>query len=104
MQAKRLLQAAGGEPFPVGDLTLTQTCSIGWAPFPWLEERSRTGTPEEVLGFADEALYEAKRAGRNCAVGYVAVGGGGRPSEGETFEQSPGNVIRVIRTAGPRTG
>lgn len=103
VQARRLLEAVGGAPFSLGDLSLVQTCSIGWAPFPWLEERPRDATIEEVLGFADRALYEAKRSGRNVAVGYVAGGDVGRDSGGESFEERPGHVVEVIRTEGPRT-
>lgn len=104
VQARRLLEAVGGSPYSLGELSLVQTCSIGWAPFPWLEERPREATIEEVLGFADRALYEAKRSGRNGAVGFVAGGGAGRTGAGETFEEQPGRVVEVVRTEGPRTG
>lgn len=104
VQARRLLDAVGGTPYSLGDVSLVQTCSIGWAPFPWVEERPRDATIEEVLGFADRALYEAKRSGRNCTVGYVPAGGAGRDAEGESFEERPGLVVDVVRTEGPRTG
>ncbi|HPA51077.1 MAG TPA: two-component regulator propeller domain-containing protein [Thermoanaerobaculia bacterium] len=104
VQARRLLEAVGGSPYSLGDLSLVQTCSIGWAPFPWLEERPRDATIEEVLGFADRALYEAKRSGRNGAVGYVAGGDVGQKGSGESFEEQPGRVVEVVRTEGPRTG
>ncbi len=104
VQARRLLEAVGGAPFSLGDLSLVQTCSIGWAPFPWLEERPRDATIEEVLGFADRALYEAKRSGRDCAVGWIAGGGAGRVGEGESFEERPGHVVEVVRTGRLRTG
>ncbi len=104
VQARRLLEAVGGAPFSLGDLSLVQTCSIGWAPFPWLEERPRDATIEEVLGLADRALYEAKRSGRDCAVGWVAGGGAGRVGDGESFEERPGHVVEVVRTARVRTG
>lgn len=104
VQARRLLEAVGGAPFSLGDLSLVQTCSIGWAPFPWLEERPRDATIEEVLGFADRALYEAKRSGRDCAVGWIAGGGAGRAGEGESFEERPGHVVEVVRTGRLRAG
>ncbi|MHB8797731.1 MAG: ligand-binding sensor domain-containing diguanylate cyclase [Thermoanaerobaculia bacterium] len=104
VQARRLLDAVGGAAYSLGDLSLVQTCSVGWAPFPWLEERPRDATIEEVLGFADRALYEAKRSDRNCAVGYVAAVGAGRIGDGESFEERPGHVVEVVRTEGPRTG
>jgi diguanylate cyclase (GGDEF)-like protein len=104
VQARRLLEAVGGSPYSLGELSLAQTCSVGWAPFPWLEERPREATIEEVLGYAERALYEAKRSGRNGAVGYVAGGGPGRDRPVESFEEQPGRVVEVVRTEGPRTG
>jgi len=74
--AWRLLRAVaqpitfGAPDYPV----IRQTCSIGWAAFPWHQDRpSETGF-ETVLGFADRALYEAKASGKNRGVGVSASG------------------------------
>ena len=41
-----------------------QTCSIGWAAFPWIEEDAGAIGYEGVLKFADRGLYRAKKAGK----------------------------------------
>jgi diguanylate cyclase (GGDEF)-like protein len=74
--ANRLLSAISGRPFAAGGNNdcVPLTCSVGWAPFPWLIGRPEAFSHGEVLGLADRALYEAKQAGRNCAVGMRASG------------------------------
>jgi diguanylate cyclase (GGDEF)-like protein len=73
--ANRVLSALSDRPFNVerGE-TVPLTCSIGWAAFPWLTGEPETFSHTEVLSLADRALYEAKQAGRNCAVGMRASG------------------------------
>jgi len=66
--AQRILDAIGSTPFRANGDDVPLTASVGWAPFPV----SRGGTPlslEGALDLADHALYEAKEAGRNRAVG-----------------------------------
>jgi len=53
---------------------IRQTCSIGWAAFPWHQDRPNEVGFEAVVGFADRALYEAKASGKNRAVGASAAG------------------------------
>jgi diguanylate cyclase (GGDEF)-like protein len=54
---------------------LSMTVSIGYA----VQEGSRPySSARELINAADQALYEAKRRGRDCAVGAAA---GGSPSE-----------------------
>jgi len=48
---------------------IRQTCSIGWAAFPWHQDRPEAVPLEAVLGLADRGVYEAKASGRNRAVG-----------------------------------
>ena len=74
--ANRLLSVIADRPFaPVdGGEPLDLTCSVGWAAFPWLVSKPDAFTAAEVLGLADRALYEAKQAGRNRAVGMTANG------------------------------
>ena len=74
--ANRVLSAISIRPFAAGDSgdSVQLTCSIGWATFPWLTAEPDTFSHMEVLSLADRALYEAKQAGRNCAVGMRASG------------------------------
>lgn len=70
--AERVLDAVRGRPFSVGLAEdVHQTCSIGWAAFPWHEENVEGTGHEEVLKFADRGLYRAKKAGKNQAVGMM---------------------------------
>jgi len=67
----RVLAAVSDTPFTLTNPneTIRRTCSIGWAAFPWFSEHPETFDYEKVLKFADQALGEAKRAGKNRAVG-----------------------------------
>ena len=77
--AERVLQAVGCEPCPIKEgHFLRCTCSIGWAVFPWFVGEPETVAYNEVLRLADCALYEAKKAGKNQAIGMLP-----------TCEQSP---------------
>lgn len=53
----------------VGGRELTVTASIGWAPWPWHPGMPRLVNLDQLLTLADQALYRAKEAGRNRAVG-----------------------------------
>jgi diguanylate cyclase (GGDEF)-like protein len=73
--ARRLLRLMGEEPFDIGDgKKLAMTCSIGWAAFPWITSQPDALSVDDVLVLADRAMYAAKDAGRNYAVG-IAPGG-----------------------------
>jgi diguanylate cyclase (GGDEF)-like protein len=72
--AERIRCAIAGHAFIVGKRTtsLRLTCSIGFAPFPFLPmDRNRFGW-QEVLDIADTCLYAAKHAGRNRSAGAIA--------------------------------
>lgn len=56
--------------------TVSVTISIGVS-----ERTERLKTPEEVIKSADEALYDAKGAGRNCVVAYNKPASRRRPSK-----------------------
>lgn len=59
--AERIRQTVAGETYPVGeDRTIKLTISVGAAAYPG-DSRSE----EELIRRSDEALYAAKRAGRN---------------------------------------
>jgi len=72
--AERIRSVIAAHAFIVGKRTtsLRLTCSIGFAPFPFLPmARTRFGW-QEVLDVADTCLYAAKHAGRNRSVGILA--------------------------------
>ena len=64
--ARRLLEAIAGHSVTMGDGSrIAVTTSIGVAS---LSELSEDATPDSLLALADRRLYEAKAAGRNCAI------------------------------------
>jgi diguanylate cyclase (GGDEF)-like protein len=70
--AERVLQAVGSEPRTLkGGHRLRCTCSIGWAVFPWFVREPEAVEYTEVLRLADGALYQAKKAGKNQAIGML---------------------------------
>ena len=78
--ANRVLDAFRNKPFQI-DATekSAQTCSIGWAAFPWREDDVQSLSYEAVLKYADRALYRAKKAGKDQAVGMVHSEEGANP-------------------------
>jgi GGDEF domain-containing protein len=94
MQAKtlsaRVLAAVGNTPFLLAspNETIGRTCSIGWAAFPWLPNHPEIVEYEKVLNLADRALREAKRAGKNRAVGLLPAGDELMPTLSEMVEQA----------------
>jgi diguanylate cyclase (GGDEF)-like protein len=68
----RVLEAVRDLPFDVGNgVQLHKTCSIGWAPFPWMPGDTHMLSIDNVIELADKALYLAKREGRNRSYGLV---------------------------------
>ncbi|HUI52039.1 MAG TPA: diguanylate cyclase [Terriglobales bacterium] len=68
----RVLEAVRETPFDVGNgVQVHKTCSIGWAPFPWVKGETGMLSIENVLELADKALYLAKREGRNRSYGFL---------------------------------
>jgi diguanylate cyclase (GGDEF)-like protein len=77
--AGRICEAFAQHCFDVGDgVQLQQTCSIGFASFPFLEEDPEEFSWQEVVSVADRALYVAKDGGRNGWVGVSGAAGESR--------------------------
>jgi diguanylate cyclase (GGDEF)-like protein len=91
--ASRILLNVAGEPFDlVPGLPIFQSCSIGWAVFPWfVNDPGAVGYPD-VLRVADCALYQAKHAGKNQAVGMLPA-----------FEEPQASSSPVIGSEGQLT-
>jgi diguanylate cyclase (GGDEF)-like protein len=78
--ANRILDAFRKKPFQIdASEQAAQTCSIGWAAFPWYEGDVSSLGYEGVLKYADRALYRAKKAGKNQAIGMVHSEDGANP-------------------------
>jgi diguanylate cyclase (GGDEF)-like protein len=100
--ANRVLNFVGREPFEIeGCVSIPCTCSIGWAVFPWYENDAEAVPYTEVLRLADEALYQAKKAGRDQAVGLLPTqpaAGTKKMRKGESLaEQLSARVVRTPR-------
>jgi diguanylate cyclase (GGDEF)-like protein len=71
--AERIRLAVEHHEFLLGDgLSLRKTCSIGFACYPFLRDRPKLLSWEQVINTADQALYFAKNSGRNCTIGIMA--------------------------------
>ncbi len=70
--AERIRQAVEAHPFRLpGGHTIRQTCSVGYAFFPFLEQDPEGMAWDQVLNLADGGLYIAKREGRNRVCGVL---------------------------------
>jgi diguanylate cyclase (GGDEF)-like protein len=67
---RRILEVIGGQPFETSDgLSISKTCSVGWAVFPWISKVPVAVSVDDIIKLADRALYMAKQGGRNRAIG-----------------------------------
>ena len=62
--AERIRHLTAASPYSLADGQLTVTVSIGVVAVP----NDSINTPDELVHAADEALYQAKDAGRNCVI------------------------------------
>lgn len=71
--AERIRDSIANHPFILPDgSVLRKTSSIGYASFPFLREAPDALSWEQVIDVADQALYAAKKSGRNRSVGLAA--------------------------------
>lgn len=84
---ERIRLAVEAHPFrlPNGH-TIHQTCSVGYAFFPFLEQDPEGMAWDQVLNLADGALYVAKQEGRNRVCGVIP---------GPTLAESPRALVAV---------
>lgn len=69
--AERLRTAVNSEPFRFnGNEPIPVTCSIGFAPYPFLCGHPEALSWRETLALADAAMYAAKNSGRDAWVGF----------------------------------
>ncbi|SHN36300.1 diguanylate cyclase (GGDEF) domain-containing protein [Duganella sacchari] len=65
--AERMRRAVAERDFVLPDgMSLSKTCSIGFACFPFLPDQPRLLSWSQVVELADQGLYIAKRSGRNA--------------------------------------
>jgi diguanylate cyclase (GGDEF)-like protein len=71
---ERMRQAVENNKFDLGQgKTCRLTCSIGFAPYPFLPKQPGLINWERVVAFAIEALHAAKNSGGNAWVGILAT-------------------------------
>ena len=106
--AGRVMTAVGSEPFDLGSgRKVRRTCSVGWAPFPWYPDSTRTFAFTEVLKLADRAMYLAKQSGRNQSVGvlprfsYAETGGRGGEWWEKPLTDADTAALLLVRSGGP---
>jgi diguanylate cyclase (GGDEF)-like protein len=97
---KRVLEAIREVPFDVGNgVEIHKTCSIGWAPFPWLKEDVGLLSIDNVIELADKALYLAKREGRNRSYGLLPAVDVYRSEKSvsiENLREFPPDLVQIV--------
>jgi len=70
--AERIRKAVADRHFDLGDgVRLANTCSLGFACYPFIPKHPQLLSWHQVVELADQGLYMAKRAGRNAWFGLV---------------------------------
>jgi diguanylate cyclase (GGDEF)-like protein len=100
--AQRVLAAVADTPFALNrpDETISRTCSLGWAAFPWFADDPRAIGYDEVLTLADRGLNQAKQAGKNRAIGMMPATNTQSPVTTERMHSIDLSVA-VLPVAGP---
>jgi diguanylate cyclase (GGDEF)-like protein len=96
----RVLEAIRDVTFDVGGgASLYKTCSIGWAPFPWLQEEPGLLSIDNVIELADRAMYLAKREGRNRSHGMLPTSEASQLGKSVTIEKvrnCPADLVQIV--------
>jgi diguanylate cyclase (GGDEF)-like protein len=96
----RVLEAVRELPFDVGNgVEIHKTCSIGWAPYPWLKDDVGMLSMNNVIELADKALYLAKREGRNRAYGLLPAENVHKSTKSvsiENLRDCPPDLVQIV--------
>lgn len=96
----RILEAIREIPFDVGNgVEIHKTCSIGWAPYPWLLEDVGALSIDNVIELADKALYLAKREGRNRNYGLLPAADVYKSEKSvsiENLRDCPPDLVQIV--------
>ena len=103
VSALRILTAVGTSDIALqGDgVAVRQTCSIGWAAFPWDPDDPRAVSIEAVLSLADRGTYEAKAAGKNRAIGVLPANDSSLSFVAAAGDHSAKYQVRITCVQGP---
>lgn len=89
--AERIRQAVASYSFDIGEgIHLHKTVSLGYAIYPFYQHNPDALGWEQVVNIADRALYVAKKAGRNCWVGFdsrLGYGSNANPLQENQLQQ-----------------
>jgi len=92
--ARRVLEAVRDLPFDVGNgVQLHKTCSIGWAPYPWMPGDSQMLSIDNVIELADKALVPGEARGTQPEL-WTGAGTDREDFRKEHFDRKPAAIAR----------